>query len=285
MADRGFSVENDPIWSGIGALNARSAQDGPVYEKPLALPPGGTFDILFKFRFLNTHPSKGGEASEAGVPGYFDVVLALEGGREQRIRIASDAIGGLAIPSRANWAWAEVALKSDGKSVSIHFAPDRSFSSLGSIALTGRPASVNFAAYAERHFSIRDIVIRDPEPLAGYPVEKHFAAFRSLTQPIAGAKTAKAGESVSLDVAPRGGIRLVLGSAKLDEKGQPQKAAEMTVEWSDGTKSIHRFRYSPSSTRFLWRSRARPRVRRSSSRRPASPSAERWRFGITRAPI
>ena len=239
VTNRGFSVDNDPIWSGVGALNARCAQDGPVYEKPLVLPAGGAFDLLFKFRFLNAQPPKGGETPVAGAPGHFDVVFALEGGREQRIQIASDAIGGTPIAFRDNWVWAEVALKFDGKSVAIHFAPDRSFSPLGSIGLKGRPVSVNFVAYAERHFSIRDIEIRDPEPLPDYPVEKHFAAFRSLAQPIAGAKTAKSGESVSLDVAPRGGIRLALGPAKLDEKGQPIKAAEMTAEWSDGTKSVY----------------------------------------------
>ena len=32
---------------------------------------------------------------------------------------------------------------------------------------------------------------------------------------------------------------MALGPAKLDEKGQPIKAAEMTAEWSDGTKSVY----------------------------------------------
>ena len=97
---------------------------------------------------------------------------------------------------------------------------------MGTVKLAAEVESLNFIATAEQHFSLRDIVIRTPAPLGGYPVEKHFADFRALTQPFAGARTAQEGTTVSLTKPGSERIRLQMGA--------DEAVATMKVNFSDG---------------------------------------------------
>lgn len=237
----GLTVGNDPIWVNAAELNVKVAAPCKIFEKDIALPADNKFDVLTKFRFLNsTMPKKGNpeknEKDVAGVASFFDIVFKTANGKSQKITIAADAVAGqkLLFPGNtnalfiANWKWEEVAVKANGANADIFVSKDRAFYKITSVKLDGVFETVNFAASPEKQFSLRDVVVRTPEGIRGYPVEKHFASFKSLNQPIADAKVATGTETNAIATKPMAGVRFVPGNAK-------DGTTKFVVTFSDGT--------------------------------------------------
>ena len=104
---------------------------------------------------------------------------------------------------------------------------DRAFSKVANVQLPAEYATLNFAATPGKEFALRDIVVQTPEAMVGHPVEKHFASFDSLTQPIPGALTATGSETKTIDSAPMSGVRFIPG-------GTSGTRATFSVSWSNG---------------------------------------------------
>lgn len=229
----GMSVGNDPIWNNAYELNVRARRASDVYAEGLALPKDNRFDVLFSFRFLNStmpkkaDPKKEGDKDEPGVASSFDVVLRTDKGKTLKITVAADKVAGAERPFLANWKWEELAVKANGKNADVFVTADRVFQKVASIPLGETFSTVNFAATPGKEFSLRDIVVRTPEGLRGHPVEKHFASFKSLSQPIPEA-VVSAGETNAIPAQPMAGVRFIPGQPK---EGQ----SEFRVKWSDGT--------------------------------------------------
>ncbi|MBQ6245341.1 MAG: hypothetical protein IJK04_00635, partial [Kiritimatiellae bacterium] len=229
----GMSVGNDPIWNNAYELNVRAKRASDVYAEGIALPKDNRFDVLCSFRFLNStmpkkaDPKKEGDKDEPGVASSFDVVLRTDKGKMLKITVAADKVAGVERPFLANWKWEELAVKANGKNADVFVTADRVFQKVASIPLGETFSTVNFAATPGREFSLRDIVVRTPEGLRGHPVEKHFASFKSLSQPIPEA-VVSAGETNTIPARPMAGVRFIPGQPK---EGQ----SEFLVKWSDGT--------------------------------------------------
>ena len=213
-------VDNDPIWSQSANLQVKppAGSSGDVFVKPIPLPARNQFDIVFRFRFLNSVEAKVAKDKTPAVaakPSFFDLVLASADGKKvQKIRLAADEIAGKKVDWIANWSWMDFAIKANGKKADIYLARNRAFEKIATVDLTADFAAVNIFATAEKNFSFGDIVVSTPGELPSHPVEKHFADFRSLQQPIAGAQTAgAAGANVEMTVAPRSGVRFIPGTS------------------------------------------------------------------------
>ena len=230
----GAYVDNDPIWARSANLSIYAKEDagGEVFTNAIALPADNKFDVHFRFRLLNSKAAKAAreatqnkpaEPAEPAVPSCFDLLFSSAKGRTQKVRIAADNIAGITIPFMPNWHWQGFAIKADGRKADIYYAPDRRLVKIGTIDLADTFTSVNLLATGGRHFSITDIVVATPGALPDHPVEKHFASFKSLSQPIAGARTVGAGgETVAIFPLPRAGLRFSLGGTNV---------SSMTVYW------------------------------------------------------
>ncbi len=233
----GISVDNDPIWSVSGGINFRLKESANIYVKPIALPKG-KFDFNFKFRLFNSKfpveakKDKNGKETAPAVAAdwdFFDLVFAA-GGQEHKVRVAADQIAGKALEAKlGNWAWQELGIRANGKKLAFHLAADRVFKPFAEIELPFVPETLNFAASADKHFGLTDMLLSDGDGLPQHPATKHFASFKSLEQPIANAKTAAEGEKLALAPAPKAGVRMILGSAQ----------ATLTLTWADGKKTSY----------------------------------------------
>ena len=223
-------VDNDPIWSQSANLQVKPAEgkSGNVFVKPIALPAGNRFDVVFRFRFINSTEAKAAKGKTPAVaadPAFFDLVFSTaDGKKSQKIRLAADQVAGKKVDWISNWSWIEFAVKANGRKADIYLARARAFEKIATIDLTADFATVNLFATEKKHFSFGDIVVSTPAALPAHPVEKHFADFRSLQQPIAGALTAGGeGATVTLDVATRAGVRFVPG---------PSDKSSIEIQWS-----------------------------------------------------
>ena len=229
----GMSVGNDPIWNNDFELNVRAKRASDVFVEGIALPKDNRFDVLCSFRFLNStmpkkaDPKKEGDKDEPGVASFFDIVLRTEKGKTLKISIAADKVAGAERPFLPNWKWEELAVKATGKNADVFVTADRVFQKVATIPLGETFATVNFAATPGKEFSLRDIVVRTPEGLRGHPVEKHFASFKSLSQPIPEA-VVSVGETNVISAQPMAGVRFIPGQSK-------DARSEFKVKWSDGT--------------------------------------------------
>jgi hypothetical protein len=235
-------LSNDPIWARGARLEVLPSTNhiaADVFAESIKLPPGNKFDVHFRFWFQNgvaakaAKPEKDGKTAEPAVeavPGAFDLVLRAADGREQRVRIASDKVGGQKIAWLDNRLWASFALKANGAKADVYYSYDRALRKIATIDLPLACASLNLGAVPGLHFAITDFVVQTPGPLPSNPVEKHFAAFKSLAQPIAGAKTAAEGEELSLMPSPRSGVRFSLGTTNVSA------SAALKVFWDGPSK-------------------------------------------------
>ena len=224
-------VDNDPIWARSANLvvEPEEGKSGPVFVKGIPLPKGNRFDLHFSFRLMNAvepKPAKDRKPAVAADPAFFDIVFATQDGKKtQKIRVASDEIAGEKVRWIGNWIWQGFAIKANGRKAEVYYALDRAFEKIATVDLAADFATVNLFATEKRKFSFSDFVVATPGRLPDHPAEKHFASFRSLRQPIAGAITAGAeGAVVRLAPAPRAGVRFILGDA--------QNSA-IELHWSD----------------------------------------------------
>ena len=234
-AEIGPYVDNDPIWA-LGAnlaVNPGEGKSGDVFVAPIRLPADNRFDVHFRFRLLNSKAAKAakpaaqdkpGEPAEPADPAFFDLTFRAANGKTQQVRLAADQLAGQTVPFIPNGTWQAFAIKANGKTADLYYAPDRAFVKLRSIPLEATFATVNFSATEKKNFAIGDIVVSTPGVLPSNPVEKHFASFKSLGQPVAGATTVgAAGATVSLVPAPRAGLRFSLGGTNV---------SSMTIHWN-----------------------------------------------------
>ncbi len=237
ISGKGMTIGNDPIWADAADLNVRAQEDGFVFDQFIPAPKLDKFDFLFHFRFLNTAAQKEGTPAVAGT---FDIVFKNAAGKDTVITfvhtVTADGTNSMTVsvagqkgetPAVANWKWEEAVVQADGKSLAVYVSRDRALQKLVSAPFSGAVTGVNFKATKDRHFAIRNIVLRDSASLPSHPVEKHFADFRSRTQPIANPMTATPGQTVTLTPKPYAGIVLKLGT-------DAANAAEMKVAWDNG---------------------------------------------------
>ena len=222
----GLELLTEPIWYRAAWLVIKPKASFPLFKEGIRLPDGNRFDILADISFES--PAAPAEAS------YFDFVFARKGGKTQSVRIAADAIAGATIDRLGNGQWVDLAVKSDGANADIYLSKAHDFTKVASVKLADTFDTLNIAVTAEKGFSLRHLVVRTPEPLPDYSAAANFAAFKSLMQPLAGAKVAASNETVKLPKADRAGLRLVLGSTNA--------AATVTVAWSNGTVTKYAYR-------------------------------------------
>lgn len=231
VSGKGMVVSNDPIWANAADLNVRAEEDAAVFDAPIAAPALRAFDLLFTLCFINA------SAEQAGT---LAVVLKDKQGQETLVSFTNTVVkkgaGTLTVslpgqegtlPGLRNWQREEVVLRADGKTLTVYVSRDRVLQKIVAAPFARSVVGVNIKATKDRHFSLRDIVLRDPGPLPAHPVTKHFADFRSLTQPLEKAQTATLGTPVVFKPAPTAGLVLRVGT------GVP-KVAEIKITWSNG---------------------------------------------------
>lgn len=245
-ADNGMTVGNDPIWANAAELNVGAKRPSSVFIEDIKLPKDNKFDLLVKYRILNSEmprkadPKKEGDKDVPGKASFFEIVFKTANGKVQKIVVAADAVAGqkLVFPGIAepvftpNWKWEEIAVKANGANADIFVTKDRGFHKITTVKLDGVFDTVNFAATPGKDFSLRDIVVRTPEGLRGYPVEKHFAAFKSLLQKIPSAKIGTGAETNIISRTPMAGVRFIPGNSK-------ESTTKFVVSFSDGSELVY----------------------------------------------
>ena len=239
--DPGLLIGTDPIWKHIGQLDC-NAKNGPadVFVEPIAVPDAGfnmTAVVQIRGKKAKTETNKEtGEVKilEPAEASFFDLVFLDKDGKRETLRIASDNFAGTPVEfldgGRKNFG-----VKVRGRDVEIWYAPDRGheFKSVAKASLKRKPAAFNIGCTPGKSFGLNDLrVTTSDEPLMSFPVERHFAAFKSISQPLANATAAKGDESISFDGARRAGVRFSLGATNRAVKVGYVRKDGSTVEWT-----------------------------------------------------
>ena len=242
---KGIWVGNDPIWRDRSELNVNVPEKGTrVYEKGIAVPALKTVDLQFAFRFLNAEnpvPAKpeakdrqgkvvrAGEPMKPGTPMAFEVTV-----NKTVVRIASDSVtlNGKTnkLPFLMRGDWGNAALRVDGGKLSVFVSEDRKLKKQFEIPFAEPVTSFNFNALPGNGFSITDISVTSGGVLKDNPVEKHFADFRSLSQPLP-AGAVKTDVTLTPDENGFAGVRI-----RLNKVNMP---LEMTLFWDNGEKTVY----------------------------------------------
>ena len=209
--DKGIRCGTDPIWSGRGEAYVDAEKPSDLFRDAITVPEG-SFNATFRFKLT-------------GKESFFDLVFADNGGKRETVRIAPDSVAGEKIDLLDN-SWKYFGLKVRGRDAEFWMATDRGheFKRIAGAVLSLKPSAFNFACTPGKKFSLTDLVVKTAdEPLVSFPVEKHFAAFESLLQPLANAAVAAGTENIVLEGAGRRGVAFNFGgdasrSAKLGFK-------------------------------------------------------------------
>ena len=209
--DKGIRCGTDPIWSGRGEAYVDAEKPSDLFRAAITVPEG-SFNATFRFKLT-------------GNESFFDLVFADNGGKRETVRIAPDSVAGEKIDLLDN-SWKYFGLKVRGRDAEFWMATDRGheFKRIAGAVLSLKPSAFNFACTPGKKFSLTDLVVKTAdEPLVSFPVEKHFAAFESLLQPLANASVAAGTENIVLEGAGRRGVAFNFGgdasrSAKLGFK-------------------------------------------------------------------
>ena len=237
--DKGIRCGTDPIWRGAGQVDANVKAPCDLFRENIAVPENG-FNVTCRFKLNAKQPKKEknketGEEKvvEPGEPSFFDLAFYDKGGKRETIRIASDRLASTPVDFLDN-GWKSFGIKVRGTGVELWMATDRSheFKSVAKATLARKPAAFNFGCTPERKFSLSDLFVKTAdEPLMSFPVEKHFAAFKSLSQPLANAKTAAGGETVDLGGGNRCGVAFNFG-------GDASRTAQIGFVRDDGKETV-----------------------------------------------
>jgi len=171
------------------------------------------------------------KAAVAPVPGEakaFEVIV-----NKTAVRIASDSVTvngrKVSFPFQPNRSWCNGAIRIDGGKMTVYASIDRKLAKQVEIPFAEAVTGVNFNALPENAFSITNISITSGGKLIDNPVEKHFADFRSLSQPLP-AGAVKTNVTLVPNVKGYAGARI-----KLNKVDTP---LEMTLVWSNGAKTV-----------------------------------------------
>ncbi len=204
-ADKGITVGNEPIWANSADLNIRTKSPSVmVYAKDIAVPDLNKLNFRFGYRFMND-------------AGKFEVVFKTADNKDVIIAFDHNGIKiGAAeykLPvAMPNWNWRECVISMDGNNLKVFRTFDRSFKEVLSVPFKQKIKGINFKGFEKADFAINSLLLTDLAPVKGYPVEKHFAAFNSLKQMDADARSAAPGETVKIDLNKDSGIRMQIGS-------------------------------------------------------------------------
>jgi hypothetical protein len=215
----GIRIGNDPIWTCSGDLSVRPISDFTLYEKPIPLAADGRFDFRFDFRILN---------GETNNPSGFNLLFG-NGMRICTVPVTAEKIAGVRQdPVIPNWTWKSLLIKSAGDRGDVYLASDRKFAKIGEVKFGFKPTEVNFGVNSNHEFSVTRLKATTPGAVPAYPAAAHFASFKSLMQPLAGAKAAPG--QVTLDVAEgqRAGVAFQADGVT--------RLGKVTVTYADGTK-------------------------------------------------
>lgn len=198
--DEGLQVGCDGVWELYAQLDCNATKPLDAFAKPVALPAGNKFCVTMVFAVRGD--------KKKNEPSFFDLVFIGKSGKRELVRIASDEIAGAKIPF-LDGGWKNFGFRSNGKDVEIYLAVDRghAFEKVATTRLKEEAAFFNIACTPGKAFSLKSVkVTTADEPLMSFPVEKHFADFRSLTQPIAGGTVAKGCEQVKIPLGKVAGL-------------------------------------------------------------------------------
>ncbi|MBQ7722106.1 MAG: hypothetical protein IJT64_04280 [Kiritimatiellae bacterium] len=234
--DKGIRCGTDPIWQGMGQVDVNVKAPCDLFRENIAVPEG-SFNATFRFKLNAKQPKteknkETGEVKvvEPGDPSFFDLAFFDKDGKRETVRIASDKIAKEPVDFLDN-GWKNFGLKVRGTGVELWMATDRGheFGKVTSATLQRKPAAFNFGCTPEKKFSMTVLFVKTAdEPLMSFPVEKHFASFKSLSQPLANAKVAQGGEEIDLGGGRRAGVAFSFG-------GNASRTAQIGFNKDDGT--------------------------------------------------
>lgn len=205
--DDGVLIGCDGVWNLFAQLDCNATRPLDVFSAPVALPADGRFNFSCRFML----PGRQGKDEAT----FFEVAFADAQGRRQQLAVASDRIGGIPVDWIGGGQWRYLVLKANVNEVEIFFSPGRlhELRRIGSWRLDFPARELNIACTPGKRFTITDVKLATPdEPVFSFPVEDHFADFRSLSQGLPSAAKAKGGEEIRLGPGGHSGVRFQLGS-------------------------------------------------------------------------
>ena len=206
--DTSLNLKNPHGYRGVNAyclvVDPPAGKSGYLLKEKAPLPEKNQFDLRFKFRHL---------AARTNTPSYFDLAFfSKDGVTTQMVRVATESIAGTPIPRNRNDEWCDFVLKAAGSRGVLYYSPSGHLERLAELKLAADFSGLNVFATEKNGFALTQFDVRTPEPLPVDPVDKHFADWRSISQPIPGGRTVGPdGASVGLSPAPRAGLRFSPG--------------------------------------------------------------------------
>ncbi len=238
----GTVVGNDPIWVNSAEFNvwaqpADKAREYVMYQNGIAVPSLKDVTIAFTYRFLNsTNPEpavpeqkdRSGKVTKAAIPEKPGVAKCFKVFvNKSVVVIGSDyvEVNGkkASVPFAWNRIWCEGAIQVKNGKLTVYCGPDRKLVKVLEVPFKEAVNSVNFGCKTDNGFSITDIKIEENGALRDTSAKKHFADFRSLTQPVSGNKN---GVVLTPDATGYMGVRFQLNSK--------DAAVPMVLTWSNG---------------------------------------------------
>ena len=238
----GTRVGNDPIWVNGAEFNvwaqpAEKAQEYVMYKDGIAVPNLKDVTIAFTYRYLNnTNPEpevpakkdRKGNITKPAVPAKPGVAKCFKVFVNKTVVvIGSDyvEINGkkASMPFAWNRIWCEGAIQVKNGKLTVFCGPDRKLAKVLEIPFKDAVSSVNFGCRTDNGFSITNIQIEEKGALRDNSASKHFADFRSLSQPVQGTKD---GAVLTPDATGYMGVRF-----QMNGKDKP---VEMVLTWDNG---------------------------------------------------
>ena len=200
--DEGVIANQDGVWDFWAELNCKATKDMLLLKQDLSLPKDGAKgEFTFAFNSEGQkYDNKKKELTEKGKLATFDLVFKDASGKESRVTITPEKFGSLAREFVLNGKETRLAFVLKGTDLEILTSPARhDLKALGHEKLPFAPVSFNLGLKAQQQISFRFVrVTTAEEAFTAFPVEKHFADFRSLTQKIEGGKVAAGTEKIEI---------------------------------------------------------------------------------------
>ena len=219
--DKGLTIGVDGVWKIEGELVCDATRPLDVFASPVAVPDDGRLNVSMRFSLLGKEPSR------------FALAFIGQDGSRETAEVASEAIAGAAIDPMPG-GWHHLGVKVAGRSLEVWYAPDRGKppACVAKKQLARPPRFFNIACFPGGRFKISDFrATTGEEPLFDFPVRRHFADFRSLSQPLAGALTAKGGESVAIGTDAAQGVRFTFD-------GNTNRTVSVGFKGRDGKETV-----------------------------------------------
>ena len=195
-----FLISHAPTTTGRSAIYASLEADAMVFAKPIALPAGNAFDVLFDFELAATNSA-------------FEVVFTDGSGKE------------LAVPVSGISGWQNGAVKSADGKLKFFATEKRRFAERSSVAAPSGLKTVNFRVKAGGKVSLTQITVRTPGPLPVHPAADQFAVRESIDR---GLKEGAVSDGQAIDIA---------GKSYSFVPGKTGRFGTLTFEWTGGQKT------------------------------------------------